>query len=163
MKLKKKKADEKEKSTEKKSLSSKKFNKLDAMQMIDDLKASQEVSLIEGNLENSIKTANKIIELAIRYNMNYYIKEQEDFLKAIADKEQKNYFTAILAKEFQNLKKLYDNLMETNQISQAHSIVQNFKQKHIDNPILASIPSIKVFLENERINWIKFQTSAEQE
>ncbi len=141
----------------------KKMNKLDIMQKIDDLKSIQEASLIEGNNEKAVQCANQIIELAIRSNLLYHIKEQEDFLQTIAKKEQKKFFITEIEKECLILNEKYDLLTESNEISQAHQYVEEFKEKYSNNPDFDTLPVVKSLLEKDKRTWITYLSTPRDE
>ena len=129
------------------------------MQKIDDLKATQEMSIIEGNNEKAIQCANQIIELAIRSNLLYRIKEQEDFLQTIARKEQKKFFITEIEKECLILNEKYDVLKESNEIEQAHQYVDEFKEKYSNNPDFSTLAVVKSLLEKDKRAWIAHLSS----
>ncbi|TFG24769.1 MAG: hypothetical protein EU532_12280 [Promethearchaeota archaeon] len=157
MKRMKKKAKEKKEAEEQnKNTESKKVNKLEIMQVIDNLKSQQQSSIVEGENEKAMQYANQIIEHAIRYNMSYYIKEQEDFLKNLAKKEQIKFFTSEIEKECLVLNEEYDQLLESNEIERAHEKVENFKTKYADNPIFDTLHFINALVDKDRKIWIQY-------
>lgn len=139
------------------------MSKLDVMLKIDELQSIQESSFIEGNNEKVIKLANQIIELAIRYNMIYRMKEQEDLLQLIAKKEQKKFFTTEIEKECLILNEKYDILIEANEISQAHEQIENFKEKYRNNPEFDTLPLVKSLLDKDIRAWIKYLSTSQNE
>ena len=139
------------------------MSKLDVMLKIDGLQSIQESSLIEGNNEKVIKLANQIIELAIRYNMMYRMKEQEDLLQLIAKKEQKKFFTTEIEKECLILNEKYDILIESNEILQAHEQIENFKEKYRNNPEFDTLPLVKSLLDKDIRAWIKYLSTSQNE
>ncbi len=141
----------------------KKMNKLDVMQKIDDLKSIQESNMIEGNNEKVMKLANQIIELAIRYNMMYRIKEQEDLLQLMAKKEQKKFFATEIEKECLILNEKYDIFIESNEIHQAHEQIENFKEKYRNNPEFNTLHLVISLLEKDKKTWIKYLSTSQNE
>lgn len=136
------------------------MSKLDVMQKIDDLKSIQESSIYEGNNEKAMKLANQIIEFAIRYNMMYRIKEQEDLLQLMAKKEQTKFFTTEIEKECLILNEKYDIFVESNEISQAHEQIKNFKEKYKSNPEFNTLPLVKSLLEKDKKAWINYLSTS---
>jgi len=162
----------KEKKSTKKSKSSEegkdihlieRMSKLDAMQEIDRLSSTQQLSIAEGSNEKVIQLANEIIELAIRYNMMYTIKEQEDLLQSIAKKEQKKFFTTEIEKECLILNEKYDILVESNEVSQAHEQIEKFKEKYSNNPEFNQLSLVKALLEKDNKVWIKYLSTSQNE
>ena len=139
------------------------MSKLDVMLKIDELQSIQESSFIEGNNEKVMKLANQIIELAIRYNMIYRMKEQEDLLQLIAKKEQKKFFTTEIEKECLILNEKYDILIEANEISQVHEQIENFKEKYRNNPEFDTLPLVKSLLDKDIRAWIKYLSTSQNE
>jgi hypothetical protein len=140
----------------------KKFSKLDIMQQIDGLKSLQHTAYLEGKTEKAMLYANQIIELAIRYDLSYYIKEQEDFLTSIAEKAQKKYFTSEIEKECLLLNEEYDKLVEAGAVLQAHELIETFKKKYENNTIFEKLGFVKALLEKENKTWIKHQSELHQ-
>ena len=153
--IKKKAKDKKEPEDQKESTQSKKVSKLEIMQVIDKLKSQQQLSMVEGNNERTMQYANQIIEYAIRYNMAYYIKEQENILKDLAEKEQTKFFISEIEKECLVLNEKYDQLIESNEIEQAHEIIEHFKKKYADNPIFDTLNFVNALIDKDRKIWIQ--------
>lgn len=148
---------------EKDNQETKEMSKMDIMLKIDDLKSLQQTSLVEENTEKAMQCANEIIELAIRYNMSYRIKEQEDFLQSIAKREQKKYFITEIEEECLELNEKYEHLLEANEITQAHELVESFKEKYNTNPDFETHPLVKALLEKERRIWITYLSTSQDE
>ncbi|MFX1339172.1 MAG: hypothetical protein ACFFDK_11235 [Promethearchaeota archaeon] len=137
------------------------MSKLDVMLEIDKLKSNQDLNIAEGNNEKAIKLANQIIELAIRYNMMYCIKEQEDTLQLIAKKEQKKFFKTEIEKECLILNEKYDILVESNEIVQAHEQIESFKEKYRDTPGFDKLSLVKSLLEKDQRAWINYLATSQ--
>ncbi len=165
MKKKEKKSKKKNKDSEegKDTQQIERISKLDVMLKIDKLKSIQQVSISEGNKEKAIKLANEIIELAIRYNMMYRIKEQEDLLQSIAKKEQQKFFTTEVEKECLILNEKYDILVEANKIPQAHEQIEEFKEKYSNNPDFNTLALVKALLEKDQRTWIRHLSTSHNE
>lgn len=155
-KLKKKAKGKTETEDEKLPKDSKEFSKLEIMQVIDNLKSSQSAFIVEGNNEKAMQYANQIIEYAIRYNMSYYIKEQEGILNNLAKKAQIQYLTSEIEKECLALNEIYDTLIENKEIEKAHQNIEDFKRKYMDNPIFDTLPFVTALLDKDRKIWIQY-------
>lgn len=153
MKKSKKKSKDKNKSEEEKE--DKELSKLEVMEIIDQLKSSQYSSMVDENFETAMKYANQIIEYAIRYKMAFYITEQDEILKNLAKKVQTKFYTSEIEKDCLIFNEEYDNLIESNEVEQAHESLEYFKTKYADNSIFKTLPFINALLEKDKKIWIK--------
>ena len=58
---------------------------------------------------------------------------------------------------------MYDKLIESNQITQAHEIVKSFKNRYQDMSFFDSIQSVKDLIMKDKKIWIQHVTSLEDE
>jgi len=100
-------------------------------------------SLMKGDYDKAINYSEEVIRLAIKSNLDYHIKEQQLFLKKIAEKVQETYFVSEIKEAANKIEKIYNALLEANQFSQAHEILETFKRYYQDKIDLDSIPLIK--------------------
>lgn len=54
---------------------------------------------------------------------------------------------------------MYDKLVASNQTTQAHEIVKNFKNRYQDLLFFDTIPSVKEFIAKDKKIWIQHVTS----
>lgn len=134
----------------------KELTKFEVMEIIDQLKSSQYSCMVEEDFEKAMQYANQIMEYAIRYKLSFYIKEQDDFLKNIAMKVQKRFYTSQIEKECLIVNEKYDNLIESNEIEQAHENLEYFKEKYAENSIFGTLPFVRALIEKDRRIWIKY-------
>ena len=130
---------------------------------VDDLKFLAQKSLMEGNYDDAIHNAEKIIRLAILADKPSYIKEQEDFINSIAKDVQMDYLISEIQKTSKSINNMYDKLIESNQISQAHEIVKSFRQRYQDMPFFDSITSVRDLMMRDKKVWIQYITSLDNE
>lgn len=140
-----------------------KKNKLEVVSKIDNLRFLAQKNQIEGNFEDAIFNAEQIIRLAILTDMNSYIKEQEEFINIMSKKVQEDYFIIEIDKVCSSLNEMYDKLIETNHISQAHEIIKSFKGRYQDIAYFNTIQSVKDLLLKDQRMWIDFSSSLENE
>ncbi len=140
-----------------------KDNRIKLLSKVDELKFEAQKSLMEGNFEDAIYNAEQIIRLAILADMPSYIKEQEDFINSIAQEVQKDYLISEIDKVSKSLNAMYDKLIESNQITQAHEIVKSFRNRYQDMTFFDSIQSVKDLIEKDKKIWIQHVTSLEDE
>ncbi|MFX0025863.1 MAG: hypothetical protein ACFE8M_05565 [Candidatus Hermodarchaeota archaeon] len=131
--------------------------KFDALSDIDDMKILEESCLSNGNYEDAISYAEKVIRLAIKNEMDSYIQEQEEFMKKVAEKVQGLYFSAKIGESGRMIKKIYDILIKSGKIYEAHEIFESFKNYHQSNPSFYSIPLIKELIKKDETEWLKYQ------
>jgi len=105
--------------------------------------------------DNAINTSEKIIRLAITSNFEHHIKEQQQFLTKIAKKVQEKYFVSEINEAVNKIEKIYNALLDAKQVSQAHEILETFKEHYQDKIDLDSIPLVKELIMKDRREWIK--------
>ncbi len=131
--------------------------KFDILSDINDLKILEENSLLNGNYEGAIDYAEKIIRLTIKNNMDSYMQEQEKFMRKVAEKVQKVYFSTEIEESGKMIKKIYDILLESGKIYKAHEILGIFKNHYRNNSSFYSIPVIKKLIKKDETEWLKYQ------
>jgi len=112
-------------------------------------------SLMRSDYDKAINYSEQVIRLAIKSNLDHHIREQQQFLTKIAKKVQENYFVSEIKEAVKKIEKIYDALLEANQLSQAHEILDTFKRYYQDRIEIDSIPSIKELLLKDRREMIK--------
>ena len=140
-----------------------KTNKLEAVSKIDNLRFLAQKNHMEGNFEDAIFNAEKIIRLAILADMPSYIKEQEDFINIMSKKVQEDYLISEINKTCSSLNEMYDKLIDTGQITQAHEIIKSFKNRYKDISSFNTIQSVKDLLSKEEKVWLNYITSRADE
>jgi len=131
--------------------------KFDILSDINDLKILEENSLLNANYEGAIDYAEKIIRLTIKNNMDSYMQEQEKFMRKVAEKVQKVYFSTEIEESGKMIKKIYDILLESGKIYEAHEILGSFKNHYKNNSSFYSIPFIKELIKKDELEWLKYQ------
>jgi len=131
--------------------------KFDILSDINDLKILEENCLLNGNYEDAIDYAEKVIRLTIKNNMDSYMQEQEEFMKKVAEKVQEVYFSTEIGESGKMIKKIYDILLKSGKIYEAHEILENFKNHYQNNPSFYSIPLIKELIKKDETEWLKYQ------
>lgn len=140
-----------------------KINKLEVVSKIDNLRFLAQKNRIEGNFEDAIFNAEQIIRLAILTDMPSYIKEQEEFINIMSKKVQEDYFISEIDKVCSSLNEMYDKLIGTSQISQAHEIIKSFKDRYKDVTYFHTIQSVKELLSKDQKIWVNFITGLDDE
>ncbi len=140
-----------------------KTNKLEALSKIDNLRFLAQKNHMEGNFEDAIFNAEQIIRLAILTDMTSYIKEQEDFINIMSKKVQEDYLISEINNVCSSLNEMYDKLIETSQISQAHEIIKSFKKRYKDFTPFNTIQSVEELLSRDQKIWINYIASKDDE
>jgi len=112
-------------------------------------------SYMKMDYHKAIEYSEKVIRLAIKSNSDHHIKEQQQFLTKIAEKVQEKFFISEISEAVNNIEKIYNALLESKQVSQAHEILETFKRHYQDKIDLDSIPLIKELIIKDRREWIK--------
>jgi len=140
-----------------------KTNKLEIVSKIDNLRFLAQKNHMEGNFEDAIFNAEQIIRLAILTDMASYIKEQEEFINIMSKKVQEDYFISEIDKVCSSLNEMYDKLIESSQISQAHEIIKSFKNRYKDVAFFNTLLSVKELLSKEQKIWVNYISSRADE
>ena len=130
---------------------------------VDELKYLAQKCLMEGNFEDAIDNAEKIIRLAILADMPSYIKEQEEFINSIAKEIQNDFLISEIEKTSKSIYKMYDKLLDSNQITQAHEIVDSFKHRYSDMLFFDTIKSVKDLITRDNKIWVQYLSSLDNE
>lgn len=134
-----------------------KFNKIDALIKVDELKSLAQNYKAQGNFEGAINTAEKIMTFAIQFNMSALIKEQEKFINSIAEKVQLEYLTSKINEVANVIKNQYEKLINSNERIQAHALIEGFKKNYDEISYFESIPIVEDLILEDKKNWLKYQ------
>ena len=137
--------------------------KLDIISEINNMKIVEENYLLNANYDDAINYAEKIIRLAIKNNMDSYIQEQKQFMKKLAEKVQNLYFTAQIEESGKMISKIYNVLLKSDNIIQAHEILEHFKQHYQNSSYFNSIPIIKDLVKKDQKEWLRYQIHYQNE
>ncbi|MGB5910412.1 MAG: hypothetical protein WBH31_04375, partial [Promethearchaeia archaeon] len=111
-----------------------------------------------GKYDDAIKTAEEIIDLAKKVELNSIIREQEKFItniyQIIENEDQKSF----IIDDFEDLKIKFEKLSKNERIDEAHEEVEKFKQKYDKIIDLSPNLSIEELLEKEQKIWNKYST-----
>lgn len=156
----KKKAEEKEeKKSGKEEGSNIKLQKLEAISQIENLKVAAQNYKQNKNFDDAIICADQIIRIAIKYNLSFYIREQEDFINNIARNVEQEFIVSQI-KEFTTwIYKRYDDLANSDAIIQAHELVESLKNRYKDLPYFDSIPEVQDLIKKDIKEWAKYTSS----
>ncbi|MFX1316176.1 MAG: hypothetical protein ACFE9T_09955 [Promethearchaeota archaeon] len=141
--------------------SSNKNLQLDMISEINDLKFLAESCLLNNNYDKAVNYAEQIIRKAIKMGVEYPIEEQERFLKKVAEKVQKDYFENEIEEAGKMVNKIYDILLNSENVIQAHEIVQSFKEYYKNNSFFNSIPLIQDLITKDKKNWIRYYSTTQ--
>jgi hypothetical protein len=136
-----------------------KKEKLNIRTKIEELEMLAHECLMNGNIDKAIEHTDSIIRLAIIGNMPIYIEEQQKFLNDIAKKVQKDYIISEIEKSGKNIKKIYEILINSDNVEQAHNILNDFKNQYKDNAFFISLPIIQELTSIDNKIWIEYNIS----
>ena len=130
-----------------------KKDKLTLISEMDELKVIANNHLIMKKYPEAIKAAEKIINLALEVKMNSVIREQEEFIANIYKILETDKLASIILEEFANVQLKYDKLAKKNKFREAHSLVEEFKEKYDEYYDVRLLNPINQFLQNEIKRW----------
>lgn len=133
-----------------------KGSKLKIISKIQDLEILAKNAAMIKNYDKAIEYAEEIIRLAIRGDADSYIKEQQSFLNSIAEKVQKDYMISEIEKYAMSIKKIYETLINTDQVKQAHEILETFMNNYNDLSYFSSIPLIQELINKDIKLWARY-------
>jgi hypothetical protein len=132
--------------------------KIEVLFKISDLKNVATSSLLENNYDDAINFSEKIIRLAIKNDMDNQIEEQQKFMKIIVEKVQKDYFLSEVNETAIKIQKIYKILIDSNNFSKAHEILETFLNNYKDKINIDQTPKLKSLIEMDIKDLIKHQT-----
>ena len=94
--------------------------------------------------------------------MDHHIEEQKNFLQKIAEKVQDKYYISEIEEAGSKINKIYDVLLDSNKIDQAHAILESFKNHYKDKYDLQSIRLIEDLIKKDLREWIKYKISLQE-
>lgn len=144
------------KPSEEKNNESGKSRKFKIISKIQDLEILAKNAAMVRDYDKAIEYAEQIIRLAIKGDLNSYIKEQQDFLDNIAKKVQEDYYVSEIEKHAMSIKKIYETLINTDQIRQAHEILETFRNNYKDLSYFNSIPLIQELINKDVRLWAQY-------
>ncbi|MFX1496755.1 MAG: hypothetical protein ACFFBH_04440 [Promethearchaeota archaeon] len=125
---------------------------------IDELKVIAHNHYLMGKYDDAIKTAKDIIELARQAELNSIVKEQQKFISKVYQLSEKGDQKSILIDDFKDLKKNFENLLNSNKIYEAHELVRNFNEKHNKVINLSLNTEIQDLINREKKIWELYST-----
>lgn len=141
---------------EKPNLATRKKDKLTIISEMDELKVIANNHLIMKRYPEAIKSAERIINLALDVKMNSIIREQEEFIANIYKVLETDKLASIITDDFVHIQFKYDQLSKKNKFREAHRLVQEFKEKYNEYYDVRLINSINQFLQKENKRWDLF-------
>ncbi|MFX0033586.1 MAG: hypothetical protein ACFE8V_01060 [Promethearchaeota archaeon] len=144
------------KPSKEKNIENGKSRKFKIISKIQDLEILAKNAAMVRDYDKAIECAEKIIRLAIKGNVDSYIKEQQDFLDKIAQKIQEEYYISEIEKHAMSIKKIYETLINTDQIKQAHEILETFRNNYKDLSYFNSIPLIQDLINKDIKLWAHY-------
>jgi hypothetical protein len=136
--------------------------RLNVISKIMDLKILAESCLLNSKFDKAILYSEKIIRLAIKNSMEHHIAEQQKFMEKIAENVQDKYFISEIKDAGAKISKIYDILLDSNNIDQAHAILESFKNNYKGKFNLQSIPEINDLLKKDLREWIKYKMNIQE-
>ena len=116
-----------------------------------------EGSLMKGVFDDAIYYSEQVIRLAIKNGMDYHIKKQEQFMKLVAEKVQKDFFVSEINEAASKIEMIYDVLIKAENFNQAHEVLEAFKVHYRDKINLDSIQIIQDLIKKDLKERIKFK------
>ncbi|MHA1525590.1 MAG: hypothetical protein ACTSQD_01045 [Promethearchaeota archaeon] len=139
----------------------KRKEQLKFLEKIDNKRIIQNNHVMVGDFDEAINIAKEIISLADDAKLQSIVEEQEEFINQILSKITEKDKISKIKESFKKLKTNFNKLIKNKEIVEAHTIVEQFKQKHNDMAILRSMRPVMNLLSIEREIWIDFTDQQE--
>jgi len=136
---------------------------IETLSKIVELSDLAEGSLMKGVYDDAIIYSEQVIRLAIENDMEHHIKKQEEFMKIIAEKVQKDFFVSEINEAASKIEKIYDVLIKAENFNQAHEVLEAFKIHYKDKLNLDSIQIIQNLTKKDLKERIKFKISLQND
>ena len=136
---------------------------IETISKIVELNDLAEGSLMKGDYDDAIYYSEKVIRLAIENGMDHHIKKQEELMKLIAEKVQKDFYASEINEAASKIEKIYDVLIKTQNFNQAHETLEAFKIHYKDKINLNSIQIIQELIKKDLKERIKFKISQQND
>ncbi len=136
---------------------------IETLSKIVELRDLAEGSLMKGVYDDAIQYSEQVIRLAIENGMDQHIKKQEEFMKIVAEKVQKDFFVSEINEAASKIEMIYDVLIKAENFNQAHEILEAFKIHYKDKINLDSIQIIQDLIKKDLKERIKFEISQQND
>jgi len=136
---------------------------IETLSKIVELSDLAEGSLMKGVYDDAIIYSEQVIRLAIENDMEHHIKKQEEFMKTIAEKVQKDFFVSEINEAASKIEMIYDVLIKAENFNQAHEVLEAFKVHYRDKINLDSIQIIQDLIKKDLKERIKFKISLQND
>lgn len=137
-------------------------NILPAIQEIKSLEDKRDEFENEEKFEEAIKVAGDIIECSRKIQDTALEKEQKEKIKNYKEKLGQENVKEEIEQKGERLKQEYEELLSSNVLIEAHSLIEDFKHQYGDEYPLDSIPSLNQLFEKDQQLWEEFQKKQEE-
>jgi hypothetical protein len=134
-----------------------KNSQIETLSKIVELSDLAKGSLMKGVFDDAIYYSEQVIRLAIENGMDNHIKKQEEFMKIVAEKVQKDFYISEINEAASKIERIYDILIKAENFNQAHEVLEAFKIHYKDKINLDSIKIIQELIKKDLKERIKFK------
>jgi len=132
-----------------------------AISEINELKEKSEDLIEKEEYMEAIKISDQIIESAQRIDDKALIKDQEDLIANLKERNKLKNLVSHIIEEGNRIKEKYEELISSEKFIEAHKIVNQFVQENGEDTDLKSIPEIEELLLKEENMWYNFKIEQE--
>lgn len=136
---------------------SKNFEKIEILSELREMQGKAQKYKSKKNLDEAIILSDKIMRLAVKYNIPSIIKDQKEFIKKIAEEVEKDYFKPKIKQFASWILTQYDKLVNSDGIYQAHNLVKSLKESYGGLPGFDSILEAQQIIRKDEKEWLKFK------
>ena len=129
---------------------------------IEKLKIKQKELEEEENFEEALNASKKIVELSHEINDSALEQEQSEKIRKYEEKLNLKELRAKIEQEALKIKKEYDHHISSDEIIQAHKLINNFKEKYMHEYPLDNLSLVMDLLRRDKRVWRDFQEKQEE-
>jgi hypothetical protein len=133
------------------------LGKIEILSQLRDMQGKAQKYRSEEHFDDAIILSDKIMRLAVKYELPSIIKDQKEFIKQIAKEVEKDYFKPKIKQFAGWILNQYDKLAQSDGIYQAHNLVKSLKESYGDLAGFNSISEVKEIIEKDEKAWLKFK------
>ncbi len=137
-------------------------NEIDVISKIDNLRITERNNYRIGNYKEAVINARKIIDLAKAADLYLIIKEEEEFIAKLTGKYNPQQLMIEARERSVSLKTQYNELIEKDEIKEAHELVLIYVEDYGKYCDLLKIPAAKYIIEKDQTLWKEYWSKREK-
>ena len=134
---------------------------LPKLEEIKELKGKADEFFISENYDEVIEISNQLIKLAEDIGDESLKLDQEEFILEAKSRDKAKNFRIKLDDKTVKAKKEFDDLIKTENVVEAHKIVEEFKKEYSEDIDLTTVPLADILIKEDEKRWTELQVEQE--